>query len=150
LAGRRVDRLRPDDLDEVVSLEARCFPTPWSKAALAGAMVCPRTTLLSIRAADGLTAILGYMSFRVIAPEVEIFRIAVDLDHRRRGGGSALMSEGLRRAAIAGARTIFLEVRAKDNGAMDFYQTFGFAPVGQRGGYYGASGEDARILTRTL
>ncbi len=145
-----MDRLRPEDLDAVVSLEARCFTTPWSKAALAGAMVCPRTTLLSIRATDGLTAIVGYMIFRVIAPEAEIFRIAVDPGHRRRGGGSALMSEGLRRAAIAGARTVFLEVRAEDNGALDFYQTFGFAPVGQRGGYYGASGEDARILTRTL
>ena len=72
-----MDSLGPEDLEAVVSLESRCFPDPWGKAAVAGAMACSRTTLLALRTAIDPATVSGYLSFRVIVAEAEILRIAV-------------------------------------------------------------------------
>ena len=52
--------------------------------------------------------------------------ITVQPDHRRRGHGSVLMEELLRRAAAAGRTTIWLGVAADDEGSQAFLKRHGF------------------------
>ena len=78
----------------------------------------------------------GFVLSRLAADEAEILTIAVDAAYQGRGVGRALLSENLRQAANAGAKTMFLEV-AKDNApALALYDRFGFVKVGERVGYY--------------
>ena len=54
-------------------------------------------------------------------------QIVVHPDHRRRGHGSAIMNEALRRAREAGRSTIWVGTAEDDQGARKFVEGFGFS-----------------------
>jgi len=54
-------------------------------------------------------------------------QIVVHPDHRRRGHGSAIMNEALRRAREAGRNTIWVGTAEDDQGARKFVEGFGFS-----------------------
>ncbi|PIE31042.1 ribosomal-protein-alanine N-acetyltransferase RimI, partial [candidate division KSB3 bacterium] len=49
-----------------------------------------------------------------------------------------------------GCQQLFLEVRAKNSGAIKFYLANGFMQVGQRVLYYREPDDDALVMTRPL
>ena len=78
----------------------------------------------------------GFVLARLAADEAEILTIAVEAATRGRGVGRALLSESLRQAANAGAKTMFLEVDRSNTPALALYKHLGFVAVGERAGYY--------------
>ncbi len=52
------------------------------------------------------------------------------------GIGRDLMREHIPRAALSGARAVFLEVDPDNAAAVALYRRFGFRDVGRREGYY--------------
>lgn len=76
---------------------------------------------------------IGYLSDRA----AHVVTLDVAGDHRRKGIGNALLGELLRRFGAAGAREARLEVAVENNGAIAFYEAFGFRRRRRIPDYYG-------------
>ena len=127
--------LRPDRAGACARLHAQGFAHPWSKGEVAELIASPST--LAAAALDPVDGRLrGFILSRLAADEAEILTIAVEAASQGKGVGRALLSENLRQAANAGAKTIFLEVDKMNAPAVALYERLGFVKVGERPGYY--------------
>ena len=137
------------DLDAVVEIERRSFPTPWSPGLFLHELKIPfsRTTLA--RLANGTTRVVGYVCRWLVGDEMHVLNLAVDPDQRRAGIGRLLVEHVLRDAAANGVRLITLEVRRGNDAGVALYGRFGFAETGVRRNYYGR-GEDALVMSLTM
>jgi len=87
--------------------------------------------------------IAGFLVTRTIAHgETEILNIAVAPEFRRKGVASRLISHD--NVLLDG--TVYLEVRASNQVAQDFYNRLGFQEVARRDGYYSDPPETAIVM----
>jgi [ribosomal protein S18]-alanine N-acetyltransferase len=127
--------LRVDRAEACARLHAEGFAHPWSMEEITGLIATSSTVgAAALDPVDG--GLRGFVLSRLAADEAEILTIAVESTHQGRGVGRALLSENLRQAANAGAKTMFLEVAEDNASALALYDRFGFAKVGKRAGYY--------------
>jgi [ribosomal protein S18]-alanine N-acetyltransferase len=91
-------------------------------------------------------SIAGILVGRVAADEFEILNLAVATAWRRRGAGAGLVHAALERARSAGAKQVYLEVRASNRAAISLYESIGFRECGRRASYYRDPPEDAVLL----
>lgn len=94
--------------------------------------------------------VCGFVVARCAGGELEILNLAVAGTRRRKGVGSALLGEALVGAKAESATTAFLEVRASNFAAAEFYARHGFQITGRRRSYYQSPTEDALLLSRLL
>jgi ribosomal-protein-alanine N-acetyltransferase len=146
------------DLPQVLAIERRSFPTPWSLAMFVlelsrSSGVCLAATEPDTGGADaagpggdGRQRLLAYVICSRYADDWHIMNIAVDPSARRRGLATALLEELFARAGRDRAYT--LEVRTSNRPAISLYERFGFRPAGVRKRYYQDTGEDALIMWR--
>jgi ribosomal-protein-alanine N-acetyltransferase len=132
------------DLPQVIAIERRAFPTPWSLAMFVLELAKPSGVCL---AAVESKRVVGYLVCARYADVWHLMNIAVDPAERRRGIASALLDEMLARAGTEESYT--LEVRPSNDGAIALYERFGFRTAGMRKRYYSDTGEDAVIMWRT-
>jgi len=137
--------MRREDLDQIVTLEERCFANPWSRYVFEAALISPLVYTLVQRNND---EVLGYLMAFGQGPGIEIGNIAVAPEHRRRGLGHQLMAEALRVAKEEGRRFAGLSVRESSAGAIALYESFGFEQVGVSPGYYQSPPEDALLMRK--
>lgn len=79
----------------------------------------------------------------------EIASIAVQPEYRRRGIGTALLTEALQLFRSRGARQASLEVKIDNKDAQRLYERFGFSVKERLHGYYGPT-EDGLLMVRDL
>ena len=132
------------DLPQVISIERRAFPTPWSLSMFVLELSKPSGVCL---AAVADKHVLGYLICARYADVWHLMNIAVDPAARRHGVASAMLEQMLVRAGLDEAYT--LEVRPSNVGAIVLYERFGFRSAGTRRRYYRDTGEDAVIMWRT-
>jgi [ribosomal protein S18]-alanine N-acetyltransferase len=137
------------DLPQVIAIERRAFPTPWSLAMFVLELSKPSSICLAAvepqRGRGG--KLLGYVICSRYADVWHVMNIAVDPPRRRHGVATALL-EGV--IANAGENESFtLEVRPSNSGAIALYERFGFRTAGTRPRYYQDTGEDAVLMWRT-
>ena len=140
----KIRRLTYADLPQVIALERRAFPTPWSLAMFVlelskSSGVC----LAALR--DG--ELVGHLICSRYDTVWHVMNVAVDPSHRRRGIASALLAELVER--VGADAQITLEVRPSNGGAITLYERFGFLSAGRRRRYYQDNGEDAIVMWRT-
>ena len=140
-----IKRLTYADLPQVIAIERRAFPTPWSLAMFVLELSKPSGICLAARRDRDL---VGYLICSRYDTVWHIMNVAVDPPERRTGVASALMSELLERVGDPEAR-FTLEVRPSNVGAIALYERFGFRGAGTRRRYYQDNGEDALIMWRT-
>ena len=92
----------------------------------------------------------AYAILWCILEEGELANIAVRDDLRGRGIGSDLLDWMLGVAERSGVRTVYLEVRESNEGALRLYGGRGFEEIGVRKQYYDRPREDARVLKLAL
>jgi ribosomal-protein-alanine N-acetyltransferase len=143
-----VDRMQPEDLDEVLAIERRSFTMPWSRGAFLYEMQQNRVARCWVMREGGRIA--GYICLWEIADEVHVTNVAVDPAYRRRGIGRALVGGVLDDARERRLRLIVLEVRPSNIEARRLYESFGFRVIGRRRGYYYDTGEDALVMEADL
>ncbi len=142
--------LRPmaeDDVDAVVKIQV-------ASAEIAQWTACDYARL----SASGMTgwvaeleeAIAGFLVARRIASDLEILNLAVRPDARRRGIGHALIQFAFAWGKQFDAKSTFLEVRASNRAALQFYKQHGFEETGRRPLYYSNPVEDALVLTARI
>jgi ribosomal-protein-alanine N-acetyltransferase len=132
------------DLPQVISIERRAFPTPWSLAMFVLELSKPSGVCL---AAIEDRRIVGYLICARYADVWHLMNIAIDPPMRRRGIATALLEEMITRAGKDASYT--LEVRPSNSTAIALYERFGFRSAGTRRRYYTDTGEDAVIMWRT-
>ncbi|HWH08581.1 MAG TPA: ribosomal protein S18-alanine N-acetyltransferase [Candidatus Thermoplasmatota archaeon] len=138
-------RLTFADLPQVVAIERRSFPTPWSLAMFVLELSKPGGVALAA-VLDGRLA--GYLVCSRLDLVWHVMNVSVDPTHRRRGIARALLSELLARLDDPSAQ-LTLEVRPTNTGAIRLYEAFGFLVAGRRPRYYQDNGEDALLMWRT-
>lgn len=131
------------DLPQVIAIERRAFPTPWSLAMFVLELSKPSGINLAATEHGHLT---GYLICSRYEDVWHLMNLAIDPPLRRRGIATALMERMLERAGPDAPVT--LEVRMSNDPAIALYERFGFRPAGTRRRYYHDTGEDAMIMWR--
>jgi ribosomal-protein-alanine N-acetyltransferase len=144
-AAIEVRRLTYADLPQVVAIERRAFPTPWSLAMFVLELSKPSGICL---AAEVRGELAGYVICSRYDTVWHVMNVAVDPDRRRQGIAGALLSRLLERIGDPEAQ-LTLEVRPSNTGAIALYEAFGFRSAGRRRRYYQDNGEDAVVMWRT-
>ncbi len=140
-----IRRLTYADLPQIIAIERRAFPTPWSLAMFVLELSKPAgVCLTALRGSE----MLGYLICSRYDTVWHIMNVAVDPDRRRDGIATAMIADLLRRIDSRDAR-FTLEVRESNVGAIALYERFGFRAAGRRRRYYQDNGEDAVVMWRT-
>jgi ribosomal-protein-alanine N-acetyltransferase len=131
------------DLEEVLALEAACFPSPWSRQHFLSELASPLSFPLIARASD--ETIVGYIFCMLVLDEGSILNVAVRPEFRGSGIGRLLVETALNEFRAMGAAFVALEVRPTNLAALSLYKKFGFIAKGRRRAYY-ENGEDAVVM----
>jgi ribosomal-protein-alanine N-acetyltransferase len=141
-----IRRLTYADLPQVIAIERRAFPTPWSLAMFVLELSKPSGICLAAVRAE---RIVGYLVCSRYDTVWHVMNIAVDERLRRGGIATTLLDHLFGRADGPGAQYT-LEVRLSNDPAIALYERFGFHSAGLRRGYYHDNKEDALIMWRTV
>ena len=138
-------RLTYSDLPQVIAIERRSFPTPWSLAMFVLELSKPAGVCL---AAFEDETMVGYLICSRYDTVWHLMNVSVDPSRRRQGIASALLASLIERIDDPQSQ-LTLEVRPSNGGAIVLYERFGFRSAGVRRRYYQDNGEDALIMWRT-
>ncbi|HET7356822.1 MAG TPA: ribosomal protein S18-alanine N-acetyltransferase [Nocardioidaceae bacterium] len=136
-----------EDAAGVAALEALCFgDDAWTPPMVVSELTGPdRDTLVALED----TALVGYAMTLASGDVVDLLRIAVHPEQRRRGVARTLLDTVIERGARTRAERVLLEVRVGNVAARSFYAASGFAEISRRRGYY-RDGSDALVLALPL
>ncbi|MGE4427155.1 MAG: ribosomal protein S18-alanine N-acetyltransferase [Solirubrobacteraceae bacterium] len=151
--GVAVQRLVFSDLPQVLSIERRSYPAPWSLAMFVLEVAKPGGLCVVARGfATGRSAaapaVIGYAVVSRYDDAFHVMNVCVEPNRRREGIARVLLDHVIREAGGDDAR-LTLEVRPSNHGARALYDALGFISVGTRRRYYRDDGEDALIMWRT-
>lgn len=140
--------MREADLPEVMVVEHRNYPYPWTLGIFRDCIKAGYT--MQVLRLEG--ELVGYGVMQVAADEAHILNLCVDKDFSRRGYARGLLEKLLNMGERAGAYMAFLEARPSVPRAITLYERAGFNEVGLRKNYYESPDgrEDAIVMARTL
>ena len=131
------------DQKAIALLEEECFFEPWSEKAILESH--GNSTLFLLFEEEN--KVLGYVGLQIVLDEGYITNVAVTKSARKRGVGSALISQLKEVAKEKGLIFISLEVRESNTAAIALYEKQGFKTVGKRKNFYSHPTEDGLIMT---
>jgi ribosomal-protein-alanine N-acetyltransferase len=134
------------DLPQVIAIERRAFPTPWSLAMFVLELSKPSGICL-VGLEEG--EIVGYLVCSRYDTVWHLMNVAVEPSKRRQGIATTLL-EALFDRADRPNEQYTLEVRTSNESAIRLYERFGFRAAGRRRAYYHDNREDALIMWRTV
>jgi len=134
------------DLPQVIAIERRAFPTPWSLAMFVLELSKPSGICLAALR-DG--RLVGYVVCSRYDTVWHLMNVAVD-DRLLRQGIATAMLDRLFELADKPNAQYTLEVRTSNDAAIHLYERFGFRASGRRRAYYHDNREDALIMWRTV
>jgi ribosomal-protein-alanine N-acetyltransferase len=140
-----IRRLTYADLPNVIAIERRAFPTPWSLAMFVLELSKPSGICLAALQDDRL---VGYVVCSRYDTVWHLMNVAVDDRLLRRGIATSLLTQLFELADRPNVQYT-LEVRTSNDGAIRLYEGFGFRAAGRRRAYYHDNREDALIMWRT-
>ena len=143
--------MQQEDIPWVIEIERKSNSHPWTERNFRDAMASGYLSLI----AREHRQVCAFAIARTLVDEAELLLIAVTPSERRQGVAALLWIELAQRLRIAGAATVFLEVRASNAPARSFYASRGLVQTGVRKNYYpnGAHDgdrEDAILMQVTL
>jgi ribosomal-protein-alanine N-acetyltransferase len=129
------------DLPQVIAIERRAFPTPWSLAMFVLELSKPSGICLAAVRGE---RVVGYLVCSRYDRVWHVMNVAVAPERRRGGVASELIAQLLEQAGRELPFT--LEVRVSNRDAIAMYEKLGFRSAGVRPRYYQDNGEDALIM----
>ena len=135
------------DNAEIEKLEKENFPDPWN-----GNMLDDCFTLdnfFGFVAVDDQDSVVGYIGCVYAADQADVMNVCVKDEYRRKGIAKTLFDLAAERLKDLNVKTLFLEVRRSNFGAISLYEKLGFLKVGERKNYY-QNTEDAIIYALSL
>ncbi len=137
-----------DDLVNVMHVEHRAYPFPWSQAIFKDCINAGYHCWV----AEAQKEFVGYAIFINAVDECHLLNLCVDPELQGRGYGRQLLNHVLTSAKTFDAVCIFLEVRPSNTYAVELYESEGFNEVGVRKRYYPThhGREDAVIYAKEI
>lgn len=136
--------LQPEDIPAVAALEAQCFHTPWSVAALA---YLTGSDAFGVVCLDEGGAALAYAGITVSFDDGALTNVATAPAARRKGLGERVLRALMEEARRRGVTHFSLEVRESNFPAIRLYEKLGFRAVGTRPRFYTDPAEAALVMT---
>ena len=136
-----------EDVEAVFLLEQECFPDPWSRKSIKGTLREEKSYLL---VAEENGKICGYLNSTYILDEMNLNRIAISKDFRRRNIGYSLLSDMINFCKNNGIKRVMLEVRVSNFPAQNLYKAFGFTVLGERKNFYSNPIEAGLIMEKVM
>ncbi len=130
-----------DDLGEVMHIETRSFPDPWTPLAYAMELRHNHDAHYEV-VRDTTGAIVGYIGWWNLPSIFFITHVAVHPDLRRSGIGRVLVNRAISQVRGAGVSCVRLLVRASNDAGRAFYTKLGFVETGREKDYYSNPTED--------
>ncbi len=175
----RIRPAQPDDLPRLMELTREAFgPSAWSEALMRDILDAARqrpwlqvARVLELEYTPPLAGsfggeaigvdspaahaelplwLAGYLIMQIVGMDAEIQSLAVDPRWQRHGFGHALLADSLSLAVNRRLHRLFLEVRASNLAAQQFYLHRGFEIYGRRTRYYHSPVEDALLMRRPV
>ena len=140
--------LDPEDLEEILEIEATAFKSPWPRGAFE--MEFKNKRSYNIVCKSDIGELIGYCLSWLIYDEVHILKVAVRDDYRNMGIGRNLIIDTLDHFINKGANHAVLEVRLDNFSAINLYEKLGFESLRIRKNYYRETGEDALVMILDL
>jgi [ribosomal protein S18]-alanine N-acetyltransferase len=140
----RIEKLKRRDLRQVLRIEAKVFPEPWSVEVFNSELALRKGRLY--RAVWDGDEMAGYIGFMMTDDEAHMTTIATAPGYQRSGVATTMIVDGVRTLRSSGIKHVSLEVAANNEPAQALYRRFGFAPVGVRKNYYPVTGQDALVM----
>jgi ribosomal-protein-alanine N-acetyltransferase len=135
----------PADATGIAKLEEEIFSDAWSYRDIQD-LICTEGGMC-FTALDG-GEVIAYVIGRLIAPEGEIYRVAVAPHKRQRGIGYRLLDYAVKTSKGQGLERLFLEVRSRNMPAIKLYTAYGFRKIGTRKNYYKYPTDDAIVMLK--
>jgi len=147
-AGGKFRPMSEADLPEIMEIERRAYPYPWTIGILRDCLRVGYSCWLYEH--NGVIQAYGVMS--VAAGEAHVLNLCVRPEAQGNGLGRRMLTQMIALARRHGADTLLLEVRPSNLAALHLYQKMGFNEVGSRKNYYPAEHgrEDALIFALSL
>jgi ribosomal-protein-alanine N-acetyltransferase len=143
-----IRKLRAEDVDAVIAIVGESPEAAnWSQASYVNLAREDGSLALVIGANREIS---GFLVGRRIGDQAEVLNLAVKAKHRQRGEGTALLAAALEEWRSRGAKSVYLEVRESNTGAIAFYERHGFTKMGHRKGYYREPDEAAVTMEKKL
>ena len=120
--------MRRRHLKNVIAIERRIFPSPWSIGLYMSEIAQPDTRAYYVAYVG--TELVGYAGMMVVVGEAHVTNIGVAPEWQRHGIGRRLLLQLAREARERSAQHLTLEVRVSNLGAQALYHEFGFVPAG--------------------
>jgi [ribosomal protein S18]-alanine N-acetyltransferase len=137
-------RMRRRHLRNILKIEARVYPRPWSGSLFLSELAQKTTRSYIVAKVGG--EVVGYAGMMFTGPEAHVTNIAVDPDYHSLKIGSRMLLKICTEAVARGAEQISLEVRVSNDKAQAMYEKFGFSIISIRRGYYIETNEDAYVM----
>jgi [ribosomal protein S18]-alanine N-acetyltransferase len=135
-------------LEEVVAIERRAYPHPWTRGNFADSLRSGYQAQLLVAG----ETIMGYFVAMQGVDEVHLLNITVDPDFQGQGWGRVLLDALALWSRAQRAQWLWLEVRTSNIRALQVYLRYGYRRVGERRNYYPAEHgrEDAIVMSYKL
>jgi len=148
MAEITIDHMRVEHLPEIIEIEKKVFPSPWSEDVFLQELHSISVSRSFVALADG--RVVGYEIAWFVEEEIHLVNIAVAPDVQKQGIGSRLLEHLIETGMEEGRKLITLEVRVSNVGAQALYRSFFFETVGIRERYYSDDKEDAVLMALDL
>lgn len=132
---------------DILMIERVSFPSPWSSPVFRQEINSPDSHLWALTIDD---ALVGYICFWMVSPEIHLTNIAVHPSRRRMGLGFDLLTRLIEAGASQGLEKAWLEVRPSNRIARRLYSKAGFKEVDRKPKYYTNNNEDAIVMSLPL
>jgi len=152
-----IRKFQRDDLSRVMYINTTCLPENYSPYFF---MTIHEKFPETFLVAEDKGEVVGYIMCRIeigfsnlkrleLTRKGHIVSIAVLPEHRKKGIGSSLIVDAMKKMVEYKATECYLEVRVSNTPAINLYSKLGFMIVKTMKGYY-ADGEDAYVMARKL
>jgi ribosomal-protein-alanine N-acetyltransferase len=135
-----------NDLEEAYKIELSVNPSPWKYETFLSSFEVGHKGLICKQD----NQIIGFIIFSPINPEVHILSISVKKEMQSKGIGTLLLNCMLDQCKVMNYKKIFLEVRASNIQAINFYEKLGFSKDAIRNNYYTDNSEDALLMSLSI
>jgi ribosomal-protein-alanine N-acetyltransferase len=135
---------KESDLNAIELIENEVHAYPWTRGNFLDSIKSNHICLMMKLNEE----IIGYSVIMFVLDECHLLNISIKKNMQKKGYGSYLLNEVIRRASLAYSKTIYLEVRVSNQAAIHLYDKHGFNEMSIRKDYYRAKEgrEDAVLM----
>jgi ribosomal-protein-alanine N-acetyltransferase len=136
--------LTKTDIDAVATLSLSTFSDGWNADMINGSF-SQNGFLGLVYEVDN--KIVSAITATYLFDEAEVLFIVTDKNYQRRGYADTLLKTALSELFGRGVKSVFLEVRQSNVGAIKLYSSNGFTKIAEREKYYG---DETAIIMKAL